>query len=135
MGQPSVESRVAAVQPRQHPVRSALEHVQALRPARVTVQAGTALGRIVAAGRPLWNTTARSGRFRPLRQPDGSLVPTMYLAERPDVFLETFVVESWDEHLRQHARASQADADVLGRLRALHRGPEPPRVRHLLAVR
>lgn len=72
---------------------------EALRPARVTVQAGTALGRIVAAGRPLWNTTARSGRFRPLRQPDGSLVPTMYLAERPDVaFAETVLRLAGDRH-------------------------------------
>jgi len=56
-------------------------------------------------------------------------------AERPDVFVETFLVESWDEHLRQHARVSQADADVDSRVRAFHRGAAPPRVRHLLSAR
>jgi hypothetical protein len=37
--------------------------------------------------------------------------------ERGDVFLETFLVTSWAEHLRQHDRFTRGDADVEARVR------------------
>ncbi|MEZ0213709.1 MAG: MFS transporter [Xanthobacteraceae bacterium] len=55
-------------------------------------------------------------------------------AADPELMLEWFVVESWAEHLRQHRRASHADADVQHEVRRFDRRPEGPTVRHLLAV-
>lgn len=55
-------------------------------------------------------------------------------AAEPTIFLEWFFVESWAEHLRQHRRVSKADADLQQEVRRYHRGDEPPKVRHLLAV-
>jgi MFS family permease len=49
-------------------------------------------------------------------------------------FVETFVVETWAEHLRQHGRGTAADAPLFARVRAYHRGDAPPRVTHLVAV-
>ncbi|OYX13608.1 MAG: hypothetical protein B7Z15_06645 [Rhizobiales bacterium 32-66-8] len=55
-------------------------------------------------------------------------------AADPDLIVEWFRVESWAEHLRQHRRTSQADADVQQQVRAFQRPGIPPVVRHLLAV-
>jgi len=52
--------------------------------------------------------------------------------EAPGRYLETFVVDSWGEHLRQHTRLTVADLEVERRAKSLHRGPDPPSVRHLL---
>jgi MFS family permease len=51
---------------------------------------------------------------------------------RPGRFLESFVVESWLEHLRQHERVTAADRAVQQTAHAFHRGSEPPRVTHFL---
>jgi MFS family permease len=51
----------------------------------------------------------------------------------PGLFLECFVEGSWLAHLRHHERVSGADRDVEQRIRALHRGDQPPAVRHLIA--
>ena len=45
-------------------------------------------------------------------------------------YVEAFVVNSWAEHLRQHARAIHADEEHEGRLRKCINGE--PKVRHLL---
>lgn len=52
----------------------------------------------------------------------------------PEKIVEWFMVESWAEHLRQHKRVSQADADLQGQVLAYHRGPERPVVRHFLTI-
>jgi MFS family permease len=52
--------------------------------------------------------------------------------ERPGVYLETFVVDSWSEHLRQHERLTVADLELTRLTKSFHRGEEPPVVRHLL---
>ncbi len=46
--------------------------------------------------------------------------------------VEVFLCESWLEHLRQHERVTVADRELEERVRALHVGPEEPRVSHLL---
>ena len=47
-----------------------------------------------------------------------------------DHYLETFLVSSWAEHLRQHDRQTQADRELEERIRScLVRDPE---VRHLI---
>ncbi|WP_338664574.1 MFS transporter [Pararoseomonas sp. SCSIO 73927] len=55
-------------------------------------------------------------------------------AAEPDRLVEWFTVESWAEHLRQHGRVSQADADIQAEARRYHVGPEEPVVRHLLTL-
>lgn len=54
--------------------------------------------------------------------------------ERPELLIEWFVVESWGEHLRQHRRGAQGDADLQQSLLRWHAGEGPPLVRHLLAL-
>ena len=51
----------------------------------------------------------------------------------PGRYLESFVVESWLEHLRQHERITASDRVLQGAALAFHRGPEPPRVTHYVA--
>lgn len=48
--------------------------------------------------------------------------------------MEWFLVESWAEHMRQHARVSQADADVQAAAHRFHQGPGQPVVHHYLAL-
>jgi quinol monooxygenase YgiN len=52
----------------------------------------------------------------------------------PQKMVEWFMVESWAEHLRQHRRVSNADADLQGKLLTYHGGPDKPVVRHFLAI-
>ncbi len=49
-------------------------------------------------------------------------------------FLETFLVESWLEHLRQHDRVTISDRTVQERTNAFHLGPESPAVTHFIYV-
>jgi MFS family permease len=46
----------------------------------------------------------------------------------PSRYLETFVVESWAEYLRQRARLTVADVEVQESVRAFHTGQGPPSV-------
>jgi len=48
--------------------------------------------------------------------------------------VERFLLVSWGEHLRQHGRVTVADPAVQEAVNALHEGPEPPRVRHLIGL-
>ena len=50
--------------------------------------------------------------------------------ERSDTYLESFLVTSWAEHLRQHERLTQADAEIERQVRGFAR--ETPTVRHLI---
>ena len=50
----------------------------------------------------------------------------------PGRYVETFVAESWAEHLRQHTRATVRDAKVWERVHAFHLKEDPPVVSHLL---
>jgi Transmembrane secretion effector len=47
--------------------------------------------------------------------------------------LETFLVESWSEHMRQHARLKEADRATEDAVWAFHLGGGPPVVSHLVA--
>nr|WP_235031564.1 MFS transporter [Geminicoccus flavidas] len=55
-------------------------------------------------------------------------------AAEPERIVEWFMVESWAEHLRQHARVSRADADIQAEVAQFHAGPHPPVVTHLLGL-
>ena len=50
--------------------------------------------------------------------------------ENADLYLETFIVSSWAEHLRQHERLTRADSQLEERLRSCV--VSEPNVRHLL---
>ncbi|WP_437614943.1 MFS transporter [Erwinia sp. V71] len=52
----------------------------------------------------------------------------------PDTLVEWFLVESWQEHLRQHQRVSHADAALQQEVQRFHRGTEKPQVHHLLSL-
>jgi hypothetical protein len=52
----------------------------------------------------------------------------------PERFLETFLVSSWAEHLRQHERATVTDRDVEEQALALQRPGTTPVVSHLIAT-
>jgi hypothetical protein len=49
-----------------------------------------------------------------------------------EVWIERFDTPTWLDYVRQAQRITQADAPVLERLRTLHRGSEPPRVRRMM---
>ncbi|WDS36507.1 MFS transporter [Pseudoxanthomonas sp.] len=55
-------------------------------------------------------------------------------AADPQKIVEWFMVESWAEHLRQHRRVSNADADLQSEALQYHLGPEPPVVRHFITM-
>jgi MFS family permease len=73
------------------------------------------------------------GRVRRIRRRDGAISWGLLgdVAD-PARFVETFVVESWLEHLRQHERVTVSDRAVLDRARAFHVGREPVRITHFL---
>jgi MFS family permease len=52
---------------------------------------------------------------------------------QPGRYLETFLVESWAEHMRQHARVTNQDRGVHQHIRSFHIGDTPPVVTHLVA--
>jgi MFS family permease len=105
---------------------AALEPVPSDGPVLVTVEYtvdSSDADEFVAAMQELGQVRRRDGAYRWNLYED---------LEAPGCYLETFVVDSWEEHLRQHARLTVADLDVERRAKSMHRGPEPPAVRHLL---
>jgi hypothetical protein len=71
--------------------------------------------------------------LRRIRRRDGAYRWDLYAdLEQPGSYLETFVVDSWSEHLRQHGRLTVDDLELTKLTRSFHRGDEPPKVRHLL---
>ncbi len=65
-----------------------------------------------------------------VRRRDGAFRWGIYRdTERLDVYVETFLVSSWAEHLRQHDRLTHADSEIEDRVIAL--GGDPV-VRHLI---
>jgi predicted MFS family arabinose efflux permease len=55
--------------------------------------------------------------------------------EDTDLFIETFLVGSWEEHERQHARLARADREILDRIDPLLRAGRPRSARHALGIR
>ena len=52
----------------------------------------------------------------------------------PQRYLETWVSESWVEHLREHERVTARVREAERRVRAYHLGPKPPKITHLIAA-
>ena len=55
-------------------------------------------------------------------------------AADPRRFVETFMVESWAEHLRQHKRGTVAGRAAVEKVRSFHVGDRPPEAAHWLAA-
>ena len=53
--------------------------------------------------------------------------------ENPNVYLESFLVDSWGEHERQHHRFTRADADIEKRVQSYT--VKPPEVKHYIYAR
>ena len=70
---------------------------------------------------------------RRIRRRDGALNWRLLrdLAD-PRIWVERYETPTWLDYLRHNSRMTQDDASVPQRLRALHRGPEKPRVRRML---
>ncbi len=68
-----------------------------------------------------------------LRRRDGAVSWGLFRdTAEPWRWVETFVVESWGEHLRQHARATVADLAIEAAARRYHRGEGLPVVQHFI---
>lgn len=50
----------------------------------------------------------------------------------PEVWIERYTTATWLDYLRHNTRITRDDAYVPERLRALHRGEEPPKVRRMI---
>jgi quinol monooxygenase YgiN len=69
--------------------------------------------------------------FAPERLRDGALQWDVFEdAAQPGRFVEMFLLPSWDDHLRQHARVSLADAELQRRVQGFHRDSQAPKVVH-----
>jgi MFS family permease len=76
------------------------------------------------------------GGLEPIRHRDGAVSWAVY--EDPahkGRYVETFVVESWLEHLRQHERITVGDRAVQEGIRRFHIAGTPPVVTHLIAAK
>ncbi len=73
------------------------------------------------------------GERRRIRRRDGarnwSLARDL---EDPELWMESYHTPTWTEYVRHNQRATHADARVGEKLRSLHSGAEPPRVRRMI---
>jgi quinol monooxygenase YgiN len=66
-------------------------------------------------------------KLRTVRRRDGALRWRIYRDLRdPSTYVETYVCESWGEHLRQRSRSTPADRQTWLTARSLHSGEDPP---------
>jgi MFS family permease len=69
-----------------------------------------------------------------IRQRDGAIRWNLLRdTADPERYIESFVTESWTEHLRQHERVTAEDREAEQRAQAFHLGPQSPRITHLIA--
>ena len=89
--------------------------------------------RVLRADHDAFETAAV--KLSAIRRRDGAYAwGLMRDATDGELVTEWFLVGSWEEHLRQHDRAVASDAAVAAKVRAFHRGAEPPAVRHLVPL-
>ena len=71
--------------------------------------------------------------LRPMRRRDGAVFWEVFVdSAKPDRCVECWLVESWAEHLRQHARTTRSDKEMQVRVRQLTVGRE--RTTHYIAL-
>jgi MFS family permease len=70
---------------------------------------------------------------RRVRRRDGATRWGLYQdVEDAERWVEVFLVDTWVEHLRQHARGTRADRALVEHAFSFHRGPGAPPVSHLI---
>jgi MFS family permease len=80
--------------------------------------------------------TSAMQAVRQQRLRDGALRSGLYADPAdPGRYVETFVVESWAEHLRQHERVTVSDRVAEERARAFHIGEAPPAMSQFISAR
>ena len=73
---------------------------------------------------------------RRIRRRDGAIRWGLFEdAAIPGRYIETFVVESWAEHLRQHERMTVSDRELESKAWTFHQAAGPPKVTHWIAAR
>ncbi|MDE1766122.1 MAG: MFS transporter [Thaumarchaeota archaeon] len=73
--------------------------------------------------------------LRILRLRDGAINWALFRdIANPSRYVETFVAESWAEHLRQHERITKADMDIENRAKTFHVGKTDPVVDHFIGT-
>ena len=76
------------------------------------------------------------GDLEPIRRRDGAVSWAVYQdPAQKGRYVETFVVESWLGHLRQHERITVGDRTVQEDIRRFHIAGTPPVVTHLIAAK
>jgi MFS family permease len=74
-------------------------------------------------------------RLARVRRRDGAQLWGVFRdAADPARYVETFTVESWAEHLRQHERMTVTDRALVAAVRSFHVGDQLPLVTHLIAA-
>lgn len=74
--------------------------------------------------------------IRMLRLREGALRWNLYQdAASPQRWVEVMLLDSWNDHLRQHARVSVESVELEARAWEFHEGPSSPAVSHLVASR
>jgi MFS family permease len=72
-------------------------------------------------------------RYGRIRRRDGASRWNIFRdLEKPNRYVETFIVSSWAEHMRQHERMTQADRELEERVQRYIQGS--PAVRHLVSA-
>jgi MFS family permease len=70
-----------------------------------------------------------------IRRRDGAIQWGLFQdAAAPGRYIESFMVESWGEHLRQHERLTITDRAVEERARSFHEADGPPKVTHWIGA-
>jgi hypothetical protein len=70
---------------------------------------------------------------RRIRRRDGARQWTLKRdLENPKVWVETYHTPTWNEYIRHNMRTTHSDAVVWDKLRQLHSGAEPPKVRRMI---
>ena len=70
---------------------------------------------------------------RRIRRRDGARHWTLLRdLTNPELWIERYDAPTWVEYVRQNQRVTQADAEIGDRVRALHKGPNPPVVHRMI---
>jgi MFS family permease len=73
--------------------------------------------------------------MRTLRLRDGAINWSLFRdIANPSRYVETFVAESWAEHLRQHERITKTDKEIEDRVKTFHVGKTDPVVEHFIGT-
>ena len=80
-----------------------------------------------------WNFSEAMQRLSIIRKRDGAIQWGLFQdMSDPSRYVETFIVESWAEHLRQHERITVADRDIEEYVHAFHEGSTRPAISHYM---